>query len=157
MINGDRIHIQTSLASEHTRLLTLLPGKPRTELRGQLTRMRLNESQPPIYEGLSYTWGSTEDPGCIYLGTNSDTKLNITKNLEVALLHLRHAVKSRVLWIDAICVNQQDLDERTQQVQRIANTYTLADRVVACLGEAADDSGLALRALQDIGSKIKVD
>jgi hypothetical protein len=142
--------------SKQIRLLTLAPGKDLDPLHGRLDKFPLDDSDVPFYEALSYTWGSVEDPGYISIDS-SNQRLAVTKDLATALRYLRHEEKPRVLWIDAVCVNQRDLDERSQQVKRMADIYTLAHRVVVWLGEDADDSDLALCALQDLGTKVKVD
>jgi hypothetical protein len=59
-----------------------------------------------------------------------------------------------VLWIDAICINQNDLKERGQQVKRMASIYKMARRVVVWLGEEEDNSTMALRTLEMLSTKI---
>lgn len=126
------IYSYESLAHpDHIRLLTLLPGRPESELHAHLACVPLSKTQIPVYEAVSYTWDSTVHPGHICIGSCDQPMLTITKNLEAALLRLRHKSKPRVLWIDAICVNQQDLVERSQQVKRMADVYTLAVRVIS--------------------------
>jgi hypothetical protein len=60
------------------------------------------------------------------------------------------------MWIDAICINQTDLVERSKQVQHMADIYKLASRVVIWLGEEKDRSTVALRALEEINNKVDV-
>ncbi|KAG4418375.1 hypothetical protein IFR04_008517 [Cadophora malorum] len=90
----------------------------------------LNDLHPPcdgVYEALSYTWGSSENPQEIsvlrrgrvqileYEMANSDQKENVllvSQNLLISLQHLRQPLEDRILWIDAICINQQDVIER---------------------------------------------
>jgi thiamine pyrophosphate-dependent acetolactate synthase large subunit-like protein len=54
----------------------------------------------------------------------------------------------RILWVDAICINQHDNDEKGQQVQSMAKIYAKASRVIVWLGEAADNSDQALEAIR---------
>ncbi|CAO2652387.1 Nn.00g006700.m01.CDS01, partial [Neocucurbitaria sp. VM-36] len=61
----------------------------------------------------------------------------ITQNLELALRSLRLKEGSRLLWIDAICINQSDIYERNQQVERMAPIYSCAQNVVIWLGPAS--------------------
>jgi hypothetical protein len=63
-------------------------------------------------------------------------RLQVTTNLESALRHLRYHENTRILWIDAICINQSDLSERSLQVQHIASIYKSAVMVTLWLGEA---------------------
>ena len=59
----------------------------------------------------------------IMVSKSCSSTLPITRNLYRALKQLRCNNQSRVFWIDAICVNQQDMDERGHQVQRMADIY----------------------------------
>lgn len=58
----------------------------------------------------------------------------VTMNLEVALRYLRHVSEKRVMWIDAICINQRDIEERGS-VMHMGSVYSGASRVIAWLGE----------------------
>ena len=71
-------------------------------------------------------------------------QLSITKDLPQALRHLRRQKFSRTLWIDQICINQINLDERSAQVTIMGEIYRHANRVVVWLGPAKDDSDLAM-------------
>ena len=78
-------------------------------------------------------------------------------NLHTALKYLRQPDVPRVMWIDALCINQNDLDERGRQVKRMAEIFTLAERVVVWLGpaEANPSSQRALRILEMLGEQIE--
>ncbi len=56
-------------------------------------------------------------------------------NLGLALKRLRHPEQSRVLWIDAVCINQDDIQERSQQVAMMGDIYKQASRVLTWIGE----------------------
>ena len=84
-------------------------------------------------------------------------KLSVTQNLGHALPYLRYPDKPRVLWIDAICVNQKDLVERSKQVQRMAELFTRAARVVVWVGEESHNSKVAMKTLYMVSTKIKFD
>jgi hypothetical protein len=64
------------------------------------------------------------------------TLYDITKNLECALRYLRYKESPRVLWVDAICINQNDLAEMSEQVPKMGEIYSRAMKVYAWLGEA---------------------
>jgi hypothetical protein len=81
----------------------------------------------------------------------------VTKDLAAALRHLRYEDKVRVPWIDAICVDQENLQERSQQVERMADLYTMAGRVVVWLGPERANSTSALCLLETLISKIEAD
>ena len=63
--------------------------------------------------------------------------LPVTASLHAALLRLRNRSIERIIWVDAVCINQQDLKEREQQVHSMAKIYGKAKRVIVWLGEAA--------------------
>lgn len=136
------------------RLLTLHGGDFTANIQISIQTTLLSPENPPIYEALSYVWGSTKNLIDIRIGNDC---LAVTRNLAKALPYLRYKDKPRILWIDAICVNQQDLKERGHQVKRMADLYTLADRVVVWLGPEKNDSGWGMRILDQLGSQITVD
>jgi hypothetical protein len=69
----------------------------------------------------------------------------VTENLHEALLRLRYRYVERIIWIDALCIHQEDEREKEQQIQLMAKIYGQASRVVVWLGETADKSDQALR------------
>ena len=58
---------------------------------------------------------------------------------------MRNIDSSRVLWIDAICINQTDIPERNAQVSTMKRTYEEADRVLVWLGEERENSALVMQ------------
>ena len=140
------------------RLLTLLPDCFDGEIFITMETLEVTGSQVPHYEALSYTWGPTEHPVAIsVLADNGDGALAVTQNLALTLRYLRSEDEPRVLWIDAICINQKDLEERSRQVARMADVYKLAERVVVWLGPEGDDSAKAVKMLNDLSSRTKID
>lgn len=120
------------------RLLTLAPGRPKDPIR--LTLSVHNVENLPPYEALSYVWGT----GGYYRRRRVDVngyKLHITSNLETALLYLRHKKEPRVLWIDAICIDQRNTNERNHQVQLMKLIYSKAIRIVVFLGHQSENDG----------------
>jgi hypothetical protein len=84
------------------------------------------------YEALSYVWGDPETTKPIQL---AGERFEVTTNLQAALRCLRQTSTARVLWVDAICIDQQDMDERSRQVRMMGPIYKDATQVVAFLGE----------------------
>ena len=114
----------------------------------------------PKYEALSYTWGPTTNPVTAHVVDSSDCTLpqphiQIRANLACALQHLRYHDRPRTLWVDALCINQDDVDERNAQVKRIGAIYSLAQRVVVWLGPEAEDSDLAISSLVYFGAQVE--
>lgn len=106
------------------RVLTLLPGDFNEPLQANLATINLNTG--PVYNALSYVWGdpsSTGDPGNT-LAING-YEFSVTANLRTALQHLRSPAGAGpiTLWVDAVCINQADLDERTHQVSMMRDIY----------------------------------
>lgn len=148
----------TPLTDQHIRLLTLLPGSFDDEVHLHLTPVELQEDQPPDYHALSYAWGSTERYDTVYVETSEGQRpLPVTWNLHSALKNLRHTTEIRTIWADAICINQDNVVERNEQVAMMASIYQMAFKVVIWLGPEADGSTEVIRTLDSIGSSISVD
>ncbi|KAK3342341.1 heterokaryon incompatibility protein-domain-containing protein, partial [Neurospora tetraspora] len=98
-----------------------------------------------LYEALSYVWGSEDKPCSISI---NGCDLPVGENLYAALLHLRDHSIERTIWIDAICINQEDEEEKGHQVQSMAKIYAKASRVIVWLGEEAAGSDQALEEIR---------
>ncbi|KAI4224637.1 MAG: hypothetical protein L6R36_004512 [Xanthoria steineri] len=85
------------------------------------------------------------------------SSLDVTRNLAVALQHLRYEHEPRVLWIDAICINQREVPERNAQVQRMGDIYRSARQTNIWLGPEEDNSCLAIEALDHLAAKFTID
>jgi Heterokaryon incompatibility protein (HET) len=130
------------------RLLRLLPSeKDGKSLQCELFEYRSQKPSHP-YEALSYVWGSEDKPRSIIIDNQN---LNVTQNLYTALLHLRDHGCPRVLWVDAICIDQANENEKEKQIPLMAEIYAKAHRVVVWLGEAEDDGDRALEAIRCTG------
>jgi hypothetical protein len=87
------------------------------------------------YEPVSYTWGDCSDLVDIYIGGNR-ASLSVTRHCFNALKSLRLSNTPRLLWIDAICINQRDDVERSAQVQIMDQVYAKGFKTLVYLGEA---------------------
>ncbi|KAI4098230.1 MAG: hypothetical protein L6R37_006600 [Teloschistes peruensis] len=96
---------------------------------------------PPEYEALSYTWGSATQDYPIRIHTISDTlhteTVLVTQHLHAALLRLRQPTTPRLVWIDQLCINQNNIPEKNAQVRLMADIYKRAQRTVVWLGEVS--------------------
>jgi hypothetical protein len=108
------------------------------------------------FDALSYTWGSPADPVVIRVGNKNKCLLSITRNLAIALPYLRHPDRDRVMWIDALCIDQLNFDERASQVQLMPDIYKEAKHVICWLGPASEDSRLAVRAIRELNFRLEV-
>ncbi len=107
----------------------------------------------PSYEALSYVWGSKAEPSFVAVRRNSRRSpghLSVTQNLAEALRYLRKEKEDRVLWVDAICINQNDLAERGVQVGRMGEIYRNATQVDVWLGPEGDGSEVAVDLVRSI-------
>ncbi|RFN43849.1 heterokaryon incompatibility protein 6, or allele [Fusarium flagelliforme] len=106
------------------------------------------------YFAVSYTWGDgllTEDISI------NEHPTKVTKNCLYALkqINKRHpshecSEEPTYLWIDSICINQADNDEKGHQVAMMGSIYAKATKVLACIGPAADNSTILRNVLDDI-------
>jgi hypothetical protein len=102
------------------------------------------------YEALSWCWGrDIPDHGISVTKGGKTYKMPVVQNLALALKHLRYKEKSRILWIDAICIDQRNSVERNQQVQMMSKIYTRAENVCIWLGEQDDESKVAFKFIRE--------
>ncbi|KAK0707273.1 heterokaryon incompatibility protein-domain-containing protein, partial [Lasiosphaeris hirsuta] len=111
------------------RLLRVEPGSENEPVRCSLS---IGKLQRGGYEALSYCWG-TKPANRHILCDNQ--QFPVTENLLMALTRFRNTEQPRTLWIDAICINQTDLDEKSQQVAFMPSIYRKCTRVLVWLGE----------------------
>jgi len=129
------------------RLLQVLPRKDDVKnLRCKLFEYHLQNSDNSshLYEALSYVWGSEDKPQSIII---DDQNLSITQNLYTLLSRLQNHSLPRIIWADAVCINQADEKEKERQIPLMAEIYAKASRVLVWLGEAEDDGDQALKAI----------
>jgi hypothetical protein len=120
--------------------------------------LTLRQNESPGYAALSYVWGSEDDPSHIeVISAQQKGVLAATHNLVVALRHLRQKKKLRRMWIDALCINQSDVEEKNIQVATMGRIYKSADRVISWLGPAHDNSDDAIALLRMIGPLVDID
>lgn len=92
------------------------------------------------------------------------TDFEVTESLASALEHLRPALGTdatsgdfldpRKLWVDALCINQKDMEEKSQQVQMMRDIYKKAKDAVIWIGPARDESDVALEFIERIGRPV---
>ncbi|KAH8647031.1 heterokaryon incompatibility protein-domain-containing protein [Tricladium varicosporioides] len=102
--------------------------------------MNVNLYDNPDHEALSYCWGDAANPIRIHSGKES---IDITRNLHDALVKLRDAENSRTLRIDAICIAQCDLQERSRQVGIMMQIYKQSKKDLVWLGPETGDTAKA--------------
>jgi len=127
------------------RILTILPGETDNPLVFCLKNAEVGGSQH--YHALSYVWGPADDIHYIYCRRGY---LNVTKNLFTALQNYRHVELATSLWVDAICINQEDLEERAQQILLMRRIYSECCCVYVWLGVEQPSDKQAFTFMQNL-------
>ena len=128
-----------------TRLLTLHHGSGEDAIKCSLTTVDLETE--PRYNALSYCWGSSDNAKQLLLDEHF---VDVRENLWSALWHLRLPKGNRILWVDALCINQSDFLERNHQVGLMSTVYSIAEEVIVWLGPASEDSDVGMKWLSRI-------
>jgi hypothetical protein len=96
-------------------------------------------SQWTVYEAISYAWGVDASSAAIDVhDPETPATLAVKPNVDIMLRHLRYEKQERCLWIDALCINQEDAKEKERQVQFMGRIYEEADTVLVWLGPSSD-------------------
>jgi hypothetical protein len=140
---GNRLEYDPLPGGEESmiRLVQLLPGKDWDPIEVTLSVAKLEAE----FEALSYCWGDAAMRSPI---TCNGCQLDVTRNLKSALRDLRRHDAPRILWIDAICINQNDIEEREQQLRIMADVFRSAVRTVVWLGETFTKNAVAFKLLK---------
>lgn len=133
------------LAESQIRTLHIFPAiDAEDDIRCELHHQTFS---PGTYNALSYVWGNPNPRKRIYI---DDEAVEVNPNLFAALRNLRDTNSKMCLWVDALCINQLDDEEKTSQVKQMTEIYINAMTVLMWLGESDDDSDLAMTLLQNL-------
>lgn len=132
-------HEYNKLSSKSSiRLMRLLPGNGMEPLKCEIDTDSIEAE--PVYDALSYVWGDRKwQPGMVVSTATGDAWLQINFSLATYLHRFRSRTASRTLWVDSVCINQEDVKERNQQVRLMDQIYRKASAVMIWLGEDPDD------------------
>ncbi|KAG4439644.1 hypothetical protein IFR05_004893 [Cadophora sp. M221] len=146
--NRSDIYSRKDLRQRCIRLLDLdsiIDGQ-NNSLAGALRVVSLDSN--PTFDALSYSWGKdSRFPACEILCSNSPVP--ITQNCYDALTTLREHFGVRAIWVDAICINQEDKTEKAHQIPLMRDIYGKAQRVLVWLGIGTDQSNKAIEWIID--------
>ncbi|KAI8623151.1 hypothetical protein F5Y19DRAFT_468714 [Xylariaceae sp. FL1651] len=120
------------LGDTEFRVLLLQPAPPTAPLFVNLVSTSI--ADPPEYDGISYVWGDSKDVRSIWCNGIS---VDITASLHWALMRIRLLDRPRLVWADALCINQNDTQERSRQVTLMGYIYANTRSVFACMGDEA--------------------
>ncbi|KAK4187347.1 heterokaryon incompatibility protein-domain-containing protein [Podospora australis] len=138
----------------HIRILQIAPSDDKTApILASFHVESLAQDPPPEFEALSYMWGDQTQRADISL---DNVPFSISQRLHGTIQNLRHANQPRRLWIDAICINQNDVQERNQQVQLMRMIYQRAKAVLVWLDEVVDTSHAAFDKLQALSEASQI-
>ncbi|KAE8414359.1 heterokaryon incompatibility protein-domain-containing protein, partial [Aspergillus pseudocaelatus] len=140
-------YIFEPLQEGQIRLITLKPGAFHDPLHCTVAVVPLGCGSTD-YECLSYAWGGAS--GLTQDITLDGQHFSISDVLDSALRHLRRPDEPRILWIDAVCINQADVAERNAQVAMMQYIYRGAKTVVAWMGPASATSDRAFSFLKEM-------
>ncbi|KAF4626362.1 hypothetical protein G7Y89_g11798 [Cudoniella acicularis] len=129
---------------DEIRLLQLKPGSGEDGITCELVHASMSSTE---FKALSYTWGDTKS---VHWVNVDGCFLPCTLNLHAALLNLRSTTEELTLWVDAICINQHDVEERSHQVRKMRHIYRSAAKVLVWLGPSDEDSTDALALIMDL-------
>ncbi|KAJ8132725.1 hypothetical protein O1611_g898 [Lasiodiplodia mahajangana] len=115
------------------------------------------------FDALSYVWGNyswlRQRRAFVEYSERGKlvrARISIGESLDHALRNARHQDRPRVMWIDALCINQSDEDERNAQVTRMADIYSQASQVTVFLGLPGEGSENAIQALKRISDHVEL-
>lgn len=121
------------------RLIQLQPGPTTAPIECRLEEVFLKNATP--YTALSYVWGSPEPVNTAFV---NDKAIPVAANLYSALLHVRQESSEVTLWVDALCIFQDDKLEKNQQVQVMGDIFRLATSTFIWLGEASENDQVVI-------------
>lgn len=124
-------HKPLDLAGQWIRVLQVRPGSLRSPVECSIRHIKLGSE---AYICLSYTWGDEDHAATILV---NDQPFQVTENVWRFLLAIRNKNIRFPLWIDLMCIDQQNVQERNHQVQQMATIYRTASRVIVWLGQAS--------------------
>ncbi|KAK5697576.1 hypothetical protein LTR97_007714 [Elasticomyces elasticus] len=130
----DLVELSTQPSGQQVRLLVITPGLLGTLIDAKLLLSRIDDCPP--YYALSYSWTTGAKEAEIQLEGRYPFKM--TRHLERALQRIRQPTEIVYLWVDFICISQENLDERKAQVGLMADIYSRACCVLIWLGETGD-------------------
>jgi hypothetical protein len=151
---GDTLYDPIELEKHEIRLLTIQPSANfDEEISCTLSKAFMRDGLR--FTALSYVWG---DPKVTEPITVNGKRVQVTTNLASALRHIRHTGVQEVLdafWVDAICIDQKNLKEKTHHVQLMSELYRNATLVISWLGLEANNSTVVIDTFTRIANALR--
>ncbi|KAH8706087.1 heterokaryon incompatibility protein-domain-containing protein, partial [Phaeosphaeriaceae sp. PMI808] len=143
---GPKSYQYMPLKDMEFRLVRILPERM-WKLKCEIVHQSLNET--PDYIAISYAWGDSVDTKPLVL---EGVTIPVAASLYDALKAVRQKKEEALVWVDALCIDQQNKEERATQVRLMGHIYSRATFVAIWLGPEADDSALAVQLLQQVAN-----
>ncbi|KAH9842096.1 HET-domain-containing protein [Teratosphaeria destructans] len=140
------------VGSKEIRVLELHPGQPSDLVRCSVHHISLLHAEHTPYEAVSYCWSTIAGTA----GIEVDGEAFVTTaSSEAALRRLRLVTSSRIVWIDAICIDQSNVVERSQQVNLMGEVYSRTTRTLVWLGPSGVAPGVLLASLHAVYEEMR--
>ena len=131
-------------ALKEIRVLEVAPASGDDIVECTMSPISLLDDPIPVYETISYSWGAPRAPSTIKLNGHLTS---VPASSEAAIRRMRFSDRPRTLWIDAVCIDQSSVTERSEQVAFMSTVYCGGMRNLVYLGE---DEGMAERGLEAV-------
>lgn len=136
MSNDPYINCLLDASRKEVRLITSVTLGPDDIIDLSVITRPLSTAHDEKYTALSYTWGSTTPKYPVRL---NGAPLQVRENIHRFFRHvIRHEVAIWPIWVDSICINQNDVGEKNHQVAMMGYIYALSDQVIVWLGKASE-------------------
>ncbi|KAL9622206.1 MAG: hypothetical protein Q9160_003389 [Pyrenula sp. 1 TL-2023] len=145
-------HVPLGSSDTTIRLLELTNSTPQDRICGKLVVFDIEEC--PSYTALSYTWGPPISNHGIWI---DELYIPVRENLWHFLQRTQAKPRWRYLWIDAVCINQASISEKSHQVRLMGDIFSKAALVALWLGPEADGSDMAIRFLSSLHTHYQLD
>lgn len=145
-------HMELDVSQDEIRLLVLCPGAKNDPVSCFLKHAKCTNGGLPSYETISYVWGDQQLRSTIFV---NDTAVDVPASSQAVLHQFRHPNEDRTLWLDSVCIDQTNLEERSHQVGLMGRIYAHSTLNLIWLGEDEGATERALLSLQAILSDMR--
>lgn len=151
---GREIYRPLDKSIREIRVLDILrfTGKRNEVIRCRIRHVSLDSVPKPPYETVSYCWGDPNPCEVIFLDGHD---YMVPKNTYLALRRISSLMRVRTVWIDAVCINQNDVQERSQQVSMMGAIYSQTKIGLIYLGEGDNDSFKLFASLEGLAKEVQ--
>ncbi|TGO07383.1 hypothetical protein BTUL_0284g00020 [Botrytis tulipae] len=134
-----------NLGRPSIRLLQLYKGDWSDKIQGHFISAWFDDPDSIVpYSALSYAWGCIDKVEEVIVDS---ARIKVTFNLHTALQHLRSEEEDQIFWIDALCINQENVHEKIHQIRQMGDIYKKAEKVVVWLGRGTEETDLVMDAM----------